>query len=136
LYHFTASPAWKHLAKKLPKLLQDKVYFGVSAGSAIVTHSINVNREELEKTGVYHDDEYDEIGPPKASSDKTLKLVDFTLRPHLNADYFPIASLENMEKWAAKVDGPFYTFDDQTAIKVVNGKVEVISEGEWKLFEK
>jgi dipeptidase E len=124
------------LAKKLPKLLHDKVYLGVSAGSAIVTQSINVNREELEKTGVYHDDEYDETAPPHAGLDKTLKLVDFTLRPHMNADYFPTASQENMEKWAAKVDEPFYAIDDQTAIKVIDGEVEVVSEGEWKLFEK
>jgi hypothetical protein len=46
------------------------------------------------------------------------------------------ATLENMEKWAAKVDVPLYAFDDQSAIKVVDGEVEVISEGEWKLFKK
>jgi peptidase E len=118
----------------LPKLLQDKVYFGISAGGAMVTHSINVNREKLEETGIYYDDEYDEAAPPNAGSDKTLKLVNFVIRPHLNADYFPIATLENMEKWAAKVDVPLYAIDDQSAIKVIDGEVEVISEGEWKLF--
>ena len=130
---------WLHqsgLAEKLPALLHDKVYLGVSAGSAIVTQSINVDREVLEKTGVYYDDEYDESGVPNAASDKTLHLVDFTLRPHLNADYFPIATLENVAKWAAKVDVPLYAFDDQTAIKVVDGDVQVISEGAWELFEK
>jgi len=124
------------LAQKLPELLKNRVYVGVSAGSAIVTHSINVNRSKFEKTGVYHDDEYDETGPSKASSVKTLKFVDFTLRPHLHADYFPTASLENMEHWAAKVDVPLYAIDDQTAIKVVDGAVEVVSEGQWKRFEE
>jgi dipeptidase E len=124
------------LAQKLPELLKNKVYVGVSAGSAIVTHSINVNRSKLEKTGVYHDDEYDETGPSKASSVKTLKFVDFTLRPHLHAGYFPTASLENMEHWAAKVDVPLYAIDDQTAIKVVDGAVEVVSEGQCKRFEE
>ncbi len=57
------------------------------------------------------------------------------MRPHLNADYFPQATLERMEQAAAKVDVPLYAFDDQTAIKVVDGEVNVISEGEWKLFE-
>ena len=56
------------------------------------------------------------------------------LRPHLNYDYFPAATLENIEKWAAKVEVPLYAIDDQTAIQVIDGKVEVISEGEWKLF--
>lgn len=101
-----------------------------------MTHSLNMNLAELTKTGIYYDDEYDEAAPPNAGSDKTLKLVDFTLRPHLNSEVFPAATLENMEKWAAKIDVPLYAIDDQSAIKVVNGKVEVISEGEWKLFEK
>ncbi len=122
------------LAQKLPELLKTKVYMGISAGGGMVTHSLNINHERLKKTGSYYDDEYDEAAPPNAGSDKTLKLVDFVIRPHLNADYFPAATLENMEKWAAKVDVPLYAFDDQTAIKVVDGKVEVISEGEWKKF--
>lgn len=123
------------LAEKLPEFLQDKVYLGISAGGMMVTHSLNVNSEKLEKTGIYYDDEYDEAAPLDAGSNKTLKLVDFVIRPHLNADYFPGATLENMEKWAAKVDVPLYAFDDQTAIQVIDGKVQIISEGEWKLFE-
>ncbi len=89
-------------------LLQDKVYLGISAGSAMVTHSINVNHEKPEETGIYYDDEYDEGALPNAGSDKTLKLVNFVIRPHLHADYFPIATLDNMEQWATKVDVPLY----------------------------
>lgn len=129
---------WLHesgLASKLPELLKTKVYLGVSAGSAIVTQEVNIDRKRLEETGVYYDDEYDEAAPPQAGSDRTLKLVDFVVRPHLNADYFPSATVENMTKWAAKVDVPLYAFDDATALKVIDGNVEVISEGEWKLFE-
>jgi dipeptidase E len=29
---------------------------------------------------------------------------------------------------------PAYAIDDQTAIKVTDGSVEVVSEGHWKLF--
>jgi dipeptidase E len=29
---------------------------------------------------------------------------------------------------------PAYVIDDQTAIKVVDGNVEVVSEGHWKLL--
>lgn len=123
-------------ANKLPELLKKAVYVGVSAGSMVVTHSLNLNRAELARTSIYYDDEYDEAAPPNAGSDQTLKLVDFVIRPHLNSADFPAATLENMEKWAAKVDVPMYAIDDQTAIKVVDGEVEVISEGEWKLFEK
>ena len=46
----------------------------------------------------------------------------------------PDTSLANIEKWAAGIPVPAYAIDDQTAIKVVDDSVEVISEGHWKLF--
>jgi dipeptidase E len=122
------------LADRLPDLLRSKVYVGVSAGGAMVTHSINVDREHLERTGIYYDDEYDEAAPRGAGSDWTLGLVDFVIRPHLNADYFPDTTIEFMQRAAAKIEVPLYAFDDETAIKVVDGVVDVVSEGEWHLF--
>src|SRR3989475_112694 len=38
------------------------------------------------------------------------------------------------ERWAAGIPNPAYAIDDQTAIKVTDGTVEVVSEGHWKLF--
>lgn len=38
------------------------------------------------------------------------------------------------EQWAARIPVPTYAIDVQTAIKVTDGKVEVVSEGHWKLF--
>jgi dipeptidase E len=35
---------------------------------------------------------------------------------------------------AAEVPVPTYGIDDQTAIQVDNGQIEVISEGHWKRF--
>jgi dipeptidase E len=61
-------------------------------------------------------------------------LVDFALIPHLDNENHPDASAANAEKWAAKLPVAVYAIDDQTAVKVVDGKVEVISEGHWKLF--
>lgn len=121
-------------AKRLPKLLKDKVYLGVSAGSAMVTRGLHIDRRVLRDTGVYHDDEYDEAAPPNAGSDKTTKLVPFVLRPHLNASYFPACTMELMEKAASRVKVPLYAIDDQTALKVVDDTIDVISEGQWRLF--
>lgn len=42
--------------------------------------------------------------------------------------------MANAEKWAVGMPVPAYAIDDQTAIKVVGGAVEVVSEGHWKLF--
>jgi dipeptidase E len=58
------------------------------------------------------------------------------IRPHLNAAYFPAITLKRIAGTAARVAVPLYTFDDQTALKVVGDQVDVISEGEWKLFDR
>jgi dipeptidase E len=122
-------------AERLPGLLEDRVYVGISAGSVVMSPGLNVDRDELERTGVYNDDEYDDAAPLGAGSDQGLGLVNVAVRPHLNSGDFPDADLATMEGWAAKLDVPTYAIDDQSAVKVVDGKVEVVSEGEWKLFE-
>jgi dipeptidase E len=69
-----------------------------------------------------------------AESDKSLGLLDFALHPHLNHEWFPENSLASLEKLAATLEVPSYMIDDQTAIKVTDSNLEVISEGHWKLF--
>ena len=46
----------------------------------------------------------------------------------------PDTSLANIEKWAAGLSVPAYAIDDDSAITVVDGAVEVVSEGHWKLL--
>ena len=121
----------------LPQLLKDgTVYIGASAGSMMMTAGLNYDQKRLEKDSIYFDDEFEEEMPSSGGSAKTLGLVDFVIRPHLQADYFPQATLENVEKWAAKADQALYALDDQSALKVVDGEVEVVSSGTWKRFEK
>jgi dipeptidase E len=123
------------LAERLPGLLEDTVYFGISAGSTMLTPGQNHDPERLEREGVYYDDEFEEAAPRGAGSAWGMGLVDFSIRPHLGADYFPVAvDMAMMERAAAKLDHPLYAIDDETAVKVVDGEVEVVSEGEWRLF--
>src|ERR687888_298323 len=63
-----------------------------------------------------------------------LGLVDFSICPHLAEDGMPGNSMAEAEQWAAGISGPAYAMDDQTAIKVIDGTVEVVSEGHWRLF--
>jgi dipeptidase E len=106
------------LANLLPSLLRKTVYVGLSAGSMIMTRfGTTYGGHTL-----------------PAESDKSLGLVDFALHPHLDHEWFPKNSLANLEKLAATIPVPSYAIDDQTAIKVTDGAVEVISEGHWKLF--
>lgn len=105
------------LAELLPSL--HAVYVGMSAGSMVMAPHIGE----------------DFIGwTPPDGSDEAIKLVDFAIFPHLENEELPENTMANAEKWAAGIQGPAYAIDDQTAIKVIDGAVEVISEGRWKLF--
>lgn len=66
--------------------------------------------------------------------DTALGLLDFSIFPHVDHEATPDNSMDNAERWAAGMPGPAYAIDDQTAIKVTDGAVEVVSEGYWKLF--
>jgi dipeptidase E len=106
------------LTDLLPTMLRRTVYVGLSAGSMIMTR--------------YGTTYHNHMAP--AESVKSLSLLDFAIHPHLDHEWFPQNSLANLEKLAATIPVPSYAIDDQTAIKVNDGYVEVISEGNWKLF--
>jgi dipeptidase E len=67
---------------------------------------------------------------------KGAGLTDFAVIPHFNNPGFQDSCGLNAEKWAAKIPAAVYAIDEQTAITVVAGQVEVVSEGEWKFFSK
>ena len=71
---------------------------------------------------------------PPTGGDDTLGHVDFAIFPHLDHEMLPYNTMAHAEKWAAKMPLPTYAIDDQTAIQVIDGTVEVISEGNWKKF--
>lgn len=108
------------LAGLLPSL--SAVYVGLSAGSMVMTPQI----------GEFF------VGwrPPTGGGDETLGVVDFSIFPHLDHPELPYNTTANAEKWAATVRGPAYAIDDETAIRVTDGGVKVISEGHWKQFPR
>jgi dipeptidase E len=71
---------------------------------------------------------------PPSSGDRTLGLVDFAIFPHLDHEALPHNSMADAERWAASMPVPGYAIDDQTAIKVIDGAIEVVSEGHWRRF--
>jgi dipeptidase E len=68
------------------------------------------------------------------AGDETLGVVDFSIFPHLDNPDLPWNTMATAERWAADLPGPAYAIDDETAIKVVDGAIEVVSEGHWKLL--
>jgi dipeptidase E len=71
---------------------------------------------------------------PPTGGDETLGIVDFSIFPHLDNEDLPWNTMANAERWAGGLSGPAYAIDDETAIKVVDGTIGVISEGHWKLL--
>lgn len=106
------------LADILPSL-HKTVWASLSAGSMVMTPRIG---------------EYFVGWKPPTGGDETLGLVDFSIFPHLDHKDLPHNTMADAERWAATLTNPAYAIDDETAIKVVDGKVEVISEGHWRLF--
>jgi dipeptidase E len=104
------------LADLLPSLRA--VWVGMSGGSMVMTPSIG---------------EYFVSWTPPGGSDKTLGVVDFAIFPHLDHPGMAGNTMAHAEKWAAGMRVPAYLIDDQTAIRVVDGAVDVVSEGHWKL---
>lgn len=70
---------------------------------------------------------------PSTGDESTLGIVG-SICPHLAPDGMPGNSMAQAERWAAGISGPAYAMDDETAIKVVDGTAEVISEGHWRHF--
>jgi dipeptidase E len=106
------------LADLLPSLLET-VWLGLSAGSMVMTPRIG----------------QDFVGwKPPTGGDETLGIVDFSIFPHLDHKDLPENTMADAERWAAGISGLAYAIDDQTAIKVTDGNVEIVSEGHWKLF--
>jgi dipeptidase E len=106
------------LADLLPSLT-DTVWVGLSAGSMVMAPVVG--------------DDFIQWRPP-SGDDTTLGLVDFSICPHLAPDGMPGNSMAECEEWAAGIAGPAYVIDDQTAITVVDGQVDVVSEGQWLLL--
>lgn len=115
------------LARLLPSL-SELVYVGCSAGSIVTTPYNCDARFNLQFVPAGSD--------MALEGEAALGLVDFAVTVHLdNPDpIFDDNSMANVAKWAAGIPVPTYAIDDETAIKVDGGTVEVISEGSWRLF--
>ena len=99
--------------------LGETVWVGLSAGSMVLTPEVGVD--------------FIQWRPPNGD-ESTLGIVDFSICPHLAPDGMPGNTMAEAQQWAAGIAGPAYAIDDQTAIKVVDGTIEVVSEGHWKLL--
>lgn len=106
------------LAALLPSL-SDTVWVGASAGSMVLTPRIGPEFVEWQPDG----------------TDETLGVVSFSIFPHLDYAGWSSNTTESARRWAAKIGGPAYAIDEQTAIVVDGEDVRVVSEGNWEFFD-
>jgi dipeptidase E len=108
------------LSDILLELLKTKVYVGVSAGSMILSPDLSLNvtqklyKEDLERT----------------ENMAGLGLVDFYVLPHYTSDSFSLRNKENVTEAIKEIKNKIYALDDMSALKIIDDKIEIITEGD------
>lgn len=118
------------------------VYVGVSAGS-IAASSTFAETYYKKPGGTIEALASEDVtfNSPKGDTRSTLitgrgaGLIDYAIIPHFENTDHSDACGNNVDLWASKLSLPVYAIDDQTALKVVDGNIEVISEGKWRLLK-
>ena len=100
--------------KLLPKLLEEKVYVGSSAGSMVIGKRISEAAYRLiyDEESTYGVKEY-------------LGLVDFSIMPHLDSPYFPNRK-ETLIEAVGSFEGKVYGLRDDSAVVIENEQLTLI----------
>ncbi len=104
------------LIDELPNLLKSRVYVGISAGSIVLNPKLIAGSQYLFS---------------KKQPETGLGFVDFYFRPHLNSPHFPKIRGGILRKLLTRFDSELYAVDDESGVVVIDGKIEVVSEGKW-----
>lgn len=120
VYHLMRWLNKSGLVNLLPELLKTKVYVGLSAGSMVTNPDFSLRMSQI----IYGEDMAEE--PMEG-----LNYVDFYFLPHLNSPYYPARMEETIREVTKTLSKKVYALDDQSALKIVDGKVEIITEGKY-----
>lgn len=120
------------LADALPELLKTKVNVSSSAGSIYLTNSTLGGTEPLQQFAETGQINPSILGPEDQRSPRTLKLVDIELKPHYkdNTPKRQFITDELLQKAANFSGYKLYALDDDSALKIAEDSIEVVSEGE------
>ncbi len=113
------------LAELLPKFLETKVYAGISAGAMVTNPTLVLTSADKK---MYYEEKVGKV------NEAALGFVDFYIRPHLNSPHFPKVRKEYLEEIAKTIPKTIYALDDESAVKIVDGKVEIVTEGEYLIL--
>lgn len=110
------------LAELLPDLLKTRVYAGISAGSIVTNPSLVVTSEDKRK---YYEENFG------YKNETALNFVDFYIYPHFNSPKHLNSNEDTLKKAAEETEKTIYGLDDNTALKVIDNEVTVVTEGEY-----
>jgi dipeptidase E len=128
-YHLADRIAANDLAEEFLVLLRTRVYVGVSAGSMIFSRRLSDRTAEL----IGELDDLAILEGRAAAS--PFGLFDWYVKPHLNSPQFPARDEAWAQRIGAAVDFPLYVLDDESALRVRDGEVDVVGEGRWLYFD-
>lgn len=110
------------LAELLPELLKTRVYAGISAGSIVANPSLASTSDDKRK---YYEDQFG------YKNEAALNFVDFYIYPHFNSPKHLNSREEILKKTAEETKQTVYGLDDESALKIVDGAVTVVTEGSF-----
>ena len=109
------------LVKLLPEYMKTKVWVGISAGSMVTNPDLAAKISQA-----IYDEDFD-----KSYEVSGLNYVNFYFLPHLNSPFFPNLVEEKIKKLAETTTRKMYVLDDQGALKIVDGNVEIVTNGKY-----
>ncbi|HSX31603.1 MAG TPA: Type 1 glutamine amidotransferase-like domain-containing protein [Candidatus Saccharimonadales bacterium] len=126
VYHLARSIIGNDLTDVFLELLDAKVYIGASAGSMVFSKNLS------ERTAAIfgESDELYQIHAKQAAS--PFNLFDWYLKPHFYSQ--PERDDAWLDNLKTQIDFPVYAIDDNTALKVIDGGAQVVTEGKWRLI--
>ncbi|MFC1615063.1 Type 1 glutamine amidotransferase-like domain-containing protein [Patescibacteria group bacterium] len=118
------------LTELLPELLKTKVYAGLSAGSMILGKELGLKISQV----LYNED------LDRTEEMNGLGLIDFYFLAHLNSEFFPNIK-DNLKEGKIKeivknMNEKVYALDDNSALKITDGKIEVVGEGKYLILNE
>jgi dipeptidase E len=129
-YHLARSITGNNLADGFLEALASRVYVGVSAGSMIFSRNLT------EHSAAVIGDSVDLHVLGATTVEPPFGLFDWYLKPHLYSPDFPGRDDAWADYIVARADFPIYFIDDETAVRVNEDKVDVVSEGRWRFHDR
>lgn len=104
----------------LQTLPENKVYMGISAGSMVTGHFMKAELYPI----IFPEEDFGTTTRPP------MEIHDFCFIPHLNSDFFSHIRKETLDGVKETFTTSVYATDDETALALDKGKLEIVGEGE------